>query len=139
MVKYRFFKEVSFFLYEKMRPLITEKTWSVIHHHIILNEIRALYNCNTRKQINYWHNELLSIRRYEYFSEQNALYFYGTYGKFEYSLLCNKTAVVDRYLTDMNLHRLLLELQIRKNLLLCIRLRNKFVRKQTDIGDERQR
>lgn len=109
---------LSYYLKPIMTKFLSDEQFSVIHHHIINNQIVDLYSDLNKKELNEWNNRLSSLEKLDYFLSENQAYheYYkkkkrlrGLRGIRRY--YCSKTAIINHYLCSFNLKQLLKDLR----------------------------
>ena len=111
--------ELSYYLRPMMTKVISDEQFSVIHHHIIMNQVVDLYSANSKQELREWHQLITEIDNVDYFKTENQNYYknykkekglYGARGIKRY--LFSKTAIINRYLCGLNLNCLFSDLRL---------------------------
>lgn len=111
--------ELSYYLKPIMTKVLSEEQFSVIHHHIIQNQVVDLYSVNSKQDFQEWNELLKSLDKTAYFLDENKQYYivyrkqkgiFGLRGVKRY--FSSKKSIIHRYLCDLNIRRLLRDLKL---------------------------
>ena len=111
--------ELSYYLKPIMTKVLSEEQFSVIHHHIIQNQVVDLYSANSKHDFQEWNELLRSLDKTAYFLDENQQYYivyrkqkgiFGFRGVKRY--FSSKKSIIHRYLCDLNIRRLLRDLKL---------------------------
>ena len=111
--------ELSYYLEPIMTKIVSEEQFSVIHHHIIQNQVVDMYAAKSKQDFQEWHKLLKSLDKTEYFLDENQRYYtvyrkqkgiFGLRGVKRY--YSSKRSIIHRYLCDLNIRRLLRDLKL---------------------------
>ncbi|MBR1533163.1 MAG: glycosyltransferase [Ruminococcus sp.] len=111
--------ELSYYLKPIMTKVLSEEQFSVIHHHIIQNQVVDLYSANNKQDFQEWNETLKSLDKTAYFLDENKQYYivyrkqkglFGLHGVKRY--FSSKKSIIHRYLCDLNIRRLLRDLKL---------------------------
>ena len=111
--------ELSYYLKPIMTKVLSEEQFSVIHHHILQNQVVDLYSVNSKQDFQEWNELLKSLDKTAYFLDENQQYYivyrkqkgiFGLRGVKRY--FSSKKSIIHRYLCDLNIRRLLRELKL---------------------------
>lgn len=111
--------ELSYYLEPIMTKIVSEEQFSVIHHHIIQNQVVDMYAAKSKQDFQEWHELLKSLDKTEYFLDENQQYYtvyrkqkglFGLRGVKRY--FSSKRSIINRYLCDLNIRRLLRDLKL---------------------------
>ncbi len=111
--------KLSYYLKPIMTRVLSEEQFSVIHHHIIQNQVVDLYSAKSKQDFQEWNELLKSLEKGDYFLDENQQYYtvykkqiglFGLRGVKRY--YSSKRSIIHRYLCDLNIGRLLRDLQL---------------------------
>ena len=111
--------ELSCYLKPIMTKILSEEQFSVIHHHIIQNQVVDLYSANSKQDFQEWNETLKSLDKTAYFLDENQQYYnvyrkqkglFGLRGVKRY--FSSKRSIIHRYLCDLNIRRLRRDLML---------------------------
>lgn len=111
--------ELSYYLEPIMTKIVSEEQFSVIHHHIIQNQVVDMYAAKSKQDFQEWHELLKSLDKTEYFLDENQQYYtvyrkqkglFGLRGVKRY--FSSKRSIIHHYLCDLNISRLLRDLKL---------------------------
>ena len=94
--------EVSYFLHDKIRIVLPEKSAAKIHHKMIISEMGKLYSGISKEQFKRWISAIKNIDKLDYFLKQNTAYLQDSYGKIRLRDLTNPVVILDRYLSSLS-------------------------------------
>lgn len=123
MYKINEVNELSYYLKPIMTKVLSEEQFSVIHHHIIQNQVVDLYSVNSKQDFQEWNELLKSLDKTAYFLDENQQYYniyrkqrglFGLRGVKRY--FSSKRSIIHRYLCDLNIRRLLRDLKLNRML-----------------------
>jgi len=115
--------ELSYYLKPIMTKVLSEEQFSVIHHHILQNQVVDLYSVNSKQAFQEWNELLKSLDKTAYFLDENLQYYivyrkqkglFGLRGVKRY--FSSKRSIIHRYLCDLNIRRLLRDLKLNRML-----------------------
>ena len=111
--------ELSYYLKPIMTKVLSEEQFSVIHHHIIQNQVVDLYSANSKQDFQEWNEILKSLDKTVYFLDENLQYYIvyrkqkGLFGlRAVKRYFSSKRCIIHRYLCDLNIRRLLRDLKL---------------------------
>ena len=111
--------ELSHYLEPIMTKIVSVEQFSVIHHHIIQNQVVDMYSAKSKQDFQEWHELLKSLDKTEYFLDENQQYYnvyrkqkglFGLRGVKRY--FSSKRSIIHRYMCDLNIRRLLRDLKL---------------------------
>lgn len=112
--------ELSFYLNPIMKTFLSDKQFSEIHHHIILNQVVDMYSVK-KGEFKNWHCLLKTIQKKQYFKEQNTVFYTKVtkaqlkkenHPMIKYYL--SRRMIFDRYLSSLNKFRLYIDMGINR-------------------------
>lgn len=121
--------EVSYFLYPKLKAVVSDDLICVLHHHMMMHEIGKLYSCRSLGEFKEWHEQLQKITKLDYFMARNTEYYEYQYAAKKIRKFRSQIEIVDRYLTNLNQEKLLFAWKARNILMFCGRIRSRIRRK----------
>ena len=112
--------ELSYYLCPRIKSVLSEKPFCVLHHHILLNQFVDLYSAEQILECFRWNKRIKKLHKIQYFKEQNKSYY--LYRKKNtvksknriIGYYLSKKDIIHHYLGDLQFVRLVVELLLHK-------------------------
>lgn len=122
--------EVSLYLYPKMKAVLPDEPYCVLHHHIIMNQVCDMYAEKKLSVFRGWAELINKLEHLDYFKQQNKLYddyFREQKGLRGIRYYLSRRAIIHHYLASLNRARLGFDWQMNKLFGLLIAIKRHFI------------